>query len=435
MRSAIQLELRSLLASRSLWILCLMTSPLVGYSYIQAISLYGEASKAALVTRQLTGGLDPFDGVIIPTYGAIYLALTLVFPFVAVQTISADRESGALRLLFQTPLRSSALLAAKAAAVQLAWLLVELPGLLVLLIWRLSGGHIFALETLCLLLGHFLYGVIVIAISLFAAAVAESSSSAALLALACTLGSWVLDFAAAGGNSWLAKISGLSLTALLKPFEQGLLVWRVVGGIAVTAAGLFALTLLWWHPGRPLLFKLRGTAAVLVACAALFVPVRQVSASVDLTEDQRHSFSPGVRTALQQFRETLRITVYLAPEDPRMMDFNRSILAKLRRVLPRTEVVNPEADQPAMFRTGEDPNYGLAIYEVGLRRAESHSTSPEEVLPLLWNLAGVPPPAADDPATYPGYPLVVNSSWTAEWIFYALWPALSFVGWLLFSRR
>ena len=412
-----------------------MTSPLVGYSYIQAISLYGEASKTALVTPQLTGGLDPFDGVIIPTYGAIYLALTLLFPFVAVQTISADRESGALRLLFQTPLRSSALLAAKAAAVQLAWLLVELPGLLVLLIWRLSGGHIFALETLCLLLGHFLYGVIVIAISLFAAAVAESSSSAALLALACTLGSWVLDFAAAGGNSWLAKISGLSLTALLKPFEQGLLVWRVVGGIAVTAAGLFALTLLWWHPGRPLLFKLRGTAAVLVACAALFVPVRQVSASVDLTEDQRHSFSPGVRTALQQFRETLRITVYLAPEDPRMMDFNRSILAKLRRVLPRTEVVNPEADLPGMFRTGEDPNYGLAIYEVGLRRAESHSTSPEEVLPLLWNLAGVPPPAADDPATYPGYPLVVNSSWTAEWIFYALWPGLSFVGWLLFSRR
>jgi len=435
MRYYTQLELRSLLASRGLWVLLLATGPLVGFSLIEAISLYNEASRTALVTPQMAAGLNPFDGVIIPAYGAIYLALTLLFPFVAVQTISADRESGALRLLFQTPLRSSALLAAKAAAVQLAWLLVELPGLLVLLIWRLSGGHIFALETLCLLLGHFLYGVIVIAISLFAAAVAESSSSAALLALACTLGSWVLDFAAAGGNSWLAKISGLSLTALLKPFEQGLLVWRVVGGIAVTAAGLFALTLLWWHPGRPLLLKLRGTAAVLVACAALFVPVRQVSASVDLTEDQRHSFSPGVRTALQQFRETLRITVYLAPEDPRMMDFNRSILAKLRRVLPRTEVVNPEADLPGMFRTGEDPNYGLAIYEVGLRRAESHSTSPEEVLPLLWNLAGVPPPAADDPATYPGYPLVVNSSRAAELAFYALWPALSLVCWLLFSWR
>ena len=117
------------------------------------------------------------------------------------------------------------------------------------------------------------------------------------------------------------------------------------------------------------------------------------------------------------------------------MDFDRSILAKLRRTLLRTEVVNPEADQTAIFRTGEDPNYGLVIYEVGSRRAESRSTSPEEVLPLLWNLAGVPSPSADDPASYPGYPFVVNSSWAYELVFYVLWPALTFVGWLLFSRR
>lgn len=413
----------------------MLTGPLVGYSFIQAISLYGEASKPALVTPQLAVGLNPFDGVIIPTYGAIYLVLTLLFPFVAIRTISTDKDSGSLRLLFQTPLRSSALLAAKTAAVLVAWLLVELPGLLVLLIWRLSGGHIFAPETLCLLFGHFLYGVIVTFISLFAAAVAESASTAALLALTCTLGSWVLDFAAGSGNSWLAKIFELSLTALLKPFEQGLLVWKVVGGIAIMTAGLFALTLLWWHPGRPLVLKLRGTATVFIFCAALFVPLRHIAPSVDLTEDQRHSFSPVVGTALQQIREPLRITVYLAPEDPRMMDFDRSILAKLRRTLPRTEVLNPEADQAAIFRTGEDPNYGLVIYEVGSRRAESRSTSPEEVLPLLWNLAGVPSPAADDPVAYPGYPLIVNSSLLPELVFYVVWPALTILGWLLFSRR
>ena len=435
MRSAIQLELRSLLASRSLWILSLLTGPLVGFSFIQAFSLYGEASKPALVTPQLAAGLDPFDGVIIPAYGAIYLALTLLFPFVAIRVISTDKDSGALRLLFQTPLRSSALLAAKATAVLFAWLLVELPGLLVLLIWRLSGGHIFAPETLCLLLGQFLYGVIVTAISLFAAAAAESASTAALPALACTLGSWVLDFASAGESSWLAKISWLSLTAVLRPFEQGLVVWRVVGGIAIATAGLFALTLLWWHPGRPLGPKLRGTATVVVSCAALLVLAPHVTGSVDLTEDQRHSFSPAVRTELQQIPEPLRITVYLAPEDPRMMDFNRSILAKLRRTLPRTQIINPEAERPAMFKTGQDPNYGRVIYESGPRRAESTSTSPEEVLPLLWNLAGLPPPAADDPAAYRGYPLVVNSSRAAELAFYALWPALSLVCWLLFSWR
>ena len=118
-----------------------------------------------------------------------------------------------------------------------------------------------------------------------------------------------------------------------------------------------------------------------------------------------------------------------------MMDFDRSVLTKLRRTLPRTEVLNPEADQAAIFRTGEDPNYGLVIYEVGSRRAESRSTSPEEVLPLLWNLASVPPPADDDPASYPGFPLVMNSSWAQGLVFYVLWPTLTFAGWLLFSRR
>src|SRR6266566_123169 len=435
MRSAIQLELRSLLVSRSLWILSLLTGPLVGYSVIQAISLYSEASRPALVTPQLAAGLNPFDGVIIPTYGAIYLALTLLFPFLVIRMISTDKDSGALRLLLQTPLSSSTLLAAKVMAALFAWLVVELPGLFVLLLWRLFGGHLFVPEALCLLLGHFLYGVIVIAIALFAAAVAESASTAALLALACTLGSWVLDFAAAGERSWFARISWLSLTALLKPFEQGLLVWSVVAGIALATGGLFALTLLWWHPGIPFSLKLLGTGTAVLVCVALLALAPQAIGSVDLTEDQRHSFTPAVREALLQIREPLRIWAYLAPEDPRMMDFDRSILAKLRRILPRTEIVNREADHAAIFRTGEDPNYGVVIYEVGSRRADSRSTSPEEVLPLLWNLAGVSPPAADAPAAYPGYPLVVSSPRAAELIFYVLWPALSFVGWLLFSRR
>jgi ABC-2 type transport system permease protein len=430
------MELRSLLASWSLWILLLLSGPLVGYSFIQAVFLYSEASRSALVTPQLAVGLDPLDGIIIPSYGAIYLVLTLLFPFVAIRTIAEDKDSGALRLLLQTPLRS-ALIKAKAASLGFAWLLVELLGLLALFMWRLSGGHIYVPETLCLLLGHFLYGGIVAAISLFAAAVAESASTAALLALGCTLGSWVLDFAAAGGSSWLARISGISLTASLKPFEQGLLVWSVVGRIATAVTGLIALTLLWWHPGRSLAFKLRGAAAVLVASAALFLPIHYLTASVDLTEDQRHSFPPKVRAALRQIQRPLRITVYLAPEDPRMMDFDRSILAKLRRVLPHTEIVNPETDRAAFFKTGEDPSYGLIIYEVCARRAESRSTSLEEVLPLLWNLAGVPPPDSDDqrPLPYAGYPLVVRSSKAAGLIFYVLWPALSLMGWLLFSRR
>jgi ABC-2 family transporter len=415
-------------------VLLFFTGPLVGYSFIQAVSLYGEASRPALVTPQMAAGLNPFDGVIVPTYGSIYLALTLLFPFVAIRMISGDKDSGALHLLLQTPVRPGALLASKVLILFFALFLAELPGFLALLQWRLSGGHIYQPETLCLLFGHFLYGLLVIAISLFAATFSESASTAALFALACTLGSWVLDFAAAG-NSWLVRISGLSLTAALKPFEQGLFSWNVIFGIVIAVAGLLTLTLIWWHPGRPLAVKSIRSAVVVLTCMVLFPVSRFLTPSIDSTEDQRHSFSPAVSAALRKIHEPVRITLYLAPEDPRLMDFDHSILAKLRRVLPRAEIVNREASRAALFKTGEDPNYGLIVYEIGTRRAESRSTSPEEVLPLLWGLAAISPPGLDNEVAYPGFPLVVKSSSRAEFLFYVLWPALCFAGWFLFSRR
>lgn len=434
MRSYIQLELRSLLATRSLWVLLLMTGPLTGYSLIQAISLYNEASRSAFSTPQMASGLNPFDGVVLPTYGSVYLALTLLFPFVAIGMISGDKGSGALKLLLQTPLKPGELLAAKVAVLGFAVILAELPGIFALLLWRLFGGHLYAPEVLCLLFGHLLYGVLIIAVSMSAASVTGTASTAALLALACTLGSWVLDFAA-GGSSWLVKISALSLTAALKPFEQGLLAWGTVVGILVVLGVLFALTLTWWHPGRPLSLKLGWSGAVVVACIALFAVSHYLTQSVDLTEDQRHSFSPHVSDRLRQIQEPIHISVYLAPEDPRLMDFDRSFLAKLRRVLPRTEIVNRAANQSALFKAGDDPNYGLIVYQVGARSAESRSTSPEEVLPLLWSLAGISPPAAEGQADYPGYPLVVKSTGRAELVFYLLLPACSLAGWFLFSRR
>ncbi len=201
MRSYIQLELRSLLASRGVWVLLLTTGPLVGFSLIQAISLYNEASRNALVTPQMAAGLNPFDGVIIPTYGSIYLTLTLLFPFVAIRTIAEDKQSGALRLLLQLPSQLTTLLPSKVAGVIFAWLLVELPGLLALLLWGYFGGHLYAPEILCLLLGQFLYGMIVMAICFVSAAATDTASTAALLALGCTLGSWVLEAGPVGVES------------------------------------------------------------------------------------------------------------------------------------------------------------------------------------------------------------------------------------------
>src|SRR5260370_19845139 len=130
--------------------------PLVGYSFFQAVSLYGEASAAGLQSPVLASSLSPLDGILVPTLGASYVAVTLLFPFVAIRVLGLEKESGALRLLVQMPYRSSTLIAAKLAAVLVGWVLSSIPAFSALAIWRLFGGHLSGPERLNLVFGHLL---------------------------------------------------------------------------------------------------------------------------------------------------------------------------------------------------------------------------------------------------------------------------------------
>jgi hypothetical protein len=81
--------------------------PLIGYSFFQAVSLYAESSIAAQQSPVLAASLSPLDGVLVPTFGASYVAVTLLFPFVAIRVLGQEKESGTLRLLVQLPYRTS----------------------------------------------------------------------------------------------------------------------------------------------------------------------------------------------------------------------------------------------------------------------------------------------------------------------------------------
>jgi ABC-2 type transport system permease protein len=216
-------ELREVLSGRALWTMLLILCPLVGYSFFQAVSLYSEASASARDSPVLAGGLSPLDGVLVPSFGALYLAVTLLFPFVAIRTLGHEKETGALRLLIQLPYRVPTLIVAKMTAISIAWLISIIPLMSVLIIWAMFGGHLYGPETLNLVLGQLLYGLLVGAIALFAAAVSESAATAAIIALAFTIGSWVLDFGLADQTGLLEWVSRLSLTQTLRTFEQGLL--------------------------------------------------------------------------------------------------------------------------------------------------------------------------------------------------------------------
>ena len=164
-----------------------------------------------------------------------------LFPFVAIRALGQEKETGALRLLVQLPYRPSTLVSAKLAAVLAAWILASIPALSALIFWRILGGHLAAVETANLLFGHLVYGLLVGALALFSASIAESAATAAIIALAVTIGSWVLDFTVAGNPGPLSWIAQLSLTQTLRPFEQGLLSGGLVLGAACVIFGLIAL--------------------------------------------------------------------------------------------------------------------------------------------------------------------------------------------------
>jgi hypothetical protein len=63
LRPLLAKEVRELLSSRALWTMLLMLCPLVGYSFFEAVALYGEASGAARDQPLLATSLSPLDGI------------------------------------------------------------------------------------------------------------------------------------------------------------------------------------------------------------------------------------------------------------------------------------------------------------------------------------------------------------------------------------
>ena len=420
-------ELWGVVAGRALWTMLLILCPIVGYSFVQAVSLYGEASAAAADAPVLASGLSPLDGVLVPTFGAFYVTVTLLFPFVAIRALGREKESGTLRLLVQLPYRVPTLVAAKLAAVAAAWFIAIVPALSALALWAGFGGHLHAAETLNLLLGHLLYGLLIAAIALFAAAIAESSATAAIITLAVTIGSWILDFALAGQPGLFEWISRVSLTQALRPFEQGLFSVGLVIATLAAIAGFAALAAVWLHPGVALRDKLVRSLLVVAAAGAVVLSATQVRTAIDVAEDRRNSFPPADERALKELREPLVITVHLAPEDPRYADLRRNVLAKLERAMANVTVRLASSGQ-SMVGSTSDPSYGEVEYVYGGRSDRSRSTSHREILPLLYGLAGVPPPAPDPGGDYPGYPLVAKVQAALPW-FLGVLPILIILAW------
>ncbi len=340
------------------------------------------------------------------------------------------------RLLVQLPYRTITLVGVKLATVLCAWLLCAIPVLSSVLAWWMVGGHLSPAETLTLFLGHLLYGLIVGAVALFAASITESSATAAIVTLAFTVGSWVLDFTVAGRPGSFEWLANLSLTHVIRTFEQGLLSIGLIAGAAIAICDFAALAAIWLPPGVAIREKLMRSALCVGAAAAALLLVPQFKTSIDVTADRRNSFAVADANQLAQLAEPLTITVHLAAEDPRYIDLQRNVLAKLDRVMPHVAIRLATARQSIASSAGDEA-YGEIEYRYGARQDtrqdSSRSTSPREVLPLIYGLAGVQPPAPIAAAEFPGYPLVADGAFSLLW-FLAVLPILIILVWWR-SRR
>ena len=429
-------EIRELATGNSLWVLMLLLSPLVGYSFIQAVELYAEASRPALSIAELARQLSPFDGILVSTMGGFYLAITLLFPFIAIRLVAAEKASGGLKLLVQLPYRLSDLVGVKFAILITAWFIALIPILSALIYWRLLGGHLETNETVTLILGHLLYGLLIGAISFLAAALTDGGATAAILALTVTLGSWVLDFAALDRGGVSSLLASLSLTSLLRPFEQGLLSIPAVLTMLVATVGFLALTAIWLPPGTQLGRKLLGSALVITVAGILIGGVAQTNIVLDITPDRRNSFPPGDEQLLGRLGERLFVTVHMASSDPRVADLDRKVLARLKRTMPRVTVQIADSGQASPLGTAGETDYGDIVITYHGKSATTRSTGAGEILPLLYELAGVrsPAPSTTGPDE-PGHPLVADASNSAIW-FFGIEPfAFAAAWWLAAGNR
>src|SRR5262249_38378601 len=262
-------EWRELLASRSFWLLLLMIGPLVGHAFITAVGLYSEASGIGGGPAALAQGLTPLDGIISPTLGAYDLAATFLFPFVAIRMIANEKQSGGLKLLLQLPGSLAEKMSAKALVLLAAWFITLLPGLISIALWKFYGGHLYAPATPDDLFAPLLRTMLSAAVAVAAAAMLENASSAAIVTLGFTVGTWALEYVASFRGGFLQQLASYTPTSALRNFEQGLLrLNTTIAMMAIIVAG-FVLAGVWLHTGRTWRFRLISTTVAILVLAGI----------------------------------------------------------------------------------------------------------------------------------------------------------------------
>ena len=426
-------EWRELMASKSWWIFLAVIGPLVGFTFVQAVRTYGEASGVGGTAAGVGEAFSPLVGIWAPTFSACELVAAFLLPFVAIRLVAGDRQTGALKIELQHPMPAAARIAAKALVLAAGWLIASAAPAAAIALWKLYGGSLYTPELTTVAAGHFLNAGLTIALGSAAAAIAEHPSTAAIATLSVTVGTWIINFIAAVEGGLWERLAAYTPTSMVADFQHGLVRLDVVlTAIALIVAGL-AVAAVWLRLGVSVRRRVAESFGVAAALSVALFAFSFATASWDMSENRMNSFPANDEHALRQIRGPLRIEAHLAPEDPRRLDLEHRALSKLRRIMPGLQVRYLSATSIGLFeQTGA--HYGEIWYELGGRRTMSRTTTAEGVLEAIYSVAGTPAPAESDEEVFRGHPLAVRPKGAGA-VFYILWPSVVVATGFLVRRR
>ena len=428
----IEKEWRELMTSRAWWVMLVLIGPLVGVSFISAVRTYAELSGYGGTSDGVGVAFSPLVGIWAPTFSACELAAAFLLPFVAIRVVAGDRQSGAMKLELQQPMPVFLRVAAKALVLMAGWIIASAPAVAAVVLWRSYGGSIYPPELASVVAGHVLNAALTIALAAAAASLTDHPSTAAIVTLSVTVGTWIVNFiAAVHGGVW-EQAAGYTPTAMVAEFQHGLVRLDVVLAASTLVLSGLVLSAIWMRIGVAVRRRVYESIGLGALAAAAIVACTFVTASRDFSENRMNSFPKPDQALLQRIHEPLRIEAHLAAEDPRRADLERQALSKLRRVLPKVQVQYVANTTTGLFEQTAQ-HYGEVWFDLGGRRAMSRSTTAESVLETIYSLAGLAPPE-EDGAIFRGHPLAVPPKRAAA-VFYGIWPALVVAGGVFLRRR
>lgn len=422
-------EWRELWSARAWWLMLVVTGPLVGLSFINAVQMYAELSGYNGTTAGVGEAFSPLVGVWAPTFSSYELIAAFLFPFVVIRMFAGDRQSGVLKIELQQGLRPSVRVAAKALVLMGAWLVANVPMLLAALLWLRYGGSVYAPEILTVFMGHLLNAGLTIAIGAAASSVAEHPATAAIIALSVTVGTWVISFLAALHGGWWERVSAFTPPAMVSQFQQGLIRLDVVLSVVVlTMLGLL-LGAAWMQLGHTAGQRLAMSAALVGIAGVVIALCTFARPAWDTSENRQNSFPETDEATLRGIAATLpplSIAAHFSAEDGRRGELERSF-GKLRRAMPNLTITYVSRTSVGLYEQNTE-HYGEIVYTLGGKQEVSRIVTAEGVLESIYAVAGVKPPVEDENEIFRGHPLAVPPRHASS-VFYVMWPVIVIGGW------